>query len=37
MLIGVVGSIRDYGVSERWLPVDGRFPVGGGFMDRKSK
>jgi len=35
VLIGMVGSIRDYGVSERRLPVYGRFPIGGSFMDGK--
>jgi hypothetical protein len=31
----VVGCIRDYGVSEHRLLVDGCLPVGGGFVDKK--
>jgi hypothetical protein len=29
----VVGCIRDHGVSECRLLIDGRFPAGGGFLD----
>jgi hypothetical protein len=31
----VIGCIKDYGFSERRLPVDGGFSVGGDSMDRK--
>jgi len=34
VLSRVIGCERDYGVSERKLPVDGGLLVGGGSMDR---